>query len=179
MLTLSQKPADRPIFSFDFIRYTPPSLYLINGEINQNFIDISREDNAISLKGNYLEMDFKVIHRAGGHVRYEDGDHIRLVNLGPIAFFNNYRLENCSRKETEEIDDAHLICLRYKLISSGRDSDSLSTGFHRANEVREKEVTTKKTTRGNYHVRNPLRDVFGFAEHRKIASYDLGHELTI
>ena len=34
---------------------------------NQVFIDIPRENIAISLKDSYLELDFKVIPRAGVH----------------------------------------------------------------------------------------------------------------
>ena len=58
------------------------------------------------------------------------GDHMRLVNLGPIAFFIKYRFTSSCGKEIEEIDDAHFICLVYKLLSSSKDSDDLSIGFH-------------------------------------------------
>ena len=92
MFNLSQKfAADRPILKFDYLRYTPPSLNLVNGEINQIFIDIPREDSVFSLRDSYLELDFSVTHRAGAHARYVDGVHIRLVNLGPIALFIKYR----------------------------------------------------------------------------------------
>ena len=51
MFNLSQKHAtDRPILESDFNRYTLPSLNLINGENNQVFTDIPKEDSAISLK---------------------------------------------------------------------------------------------------------------------------------
>ena len=51
MSNFSQKSAvDRPILKCDCIRYTPPSLNLVNGENNQVFIDIPREGSAISLK---------------------------------------------------------------------------------------------------------------------------------
>ena len=43
-----------------------------------------------------------------------DGDQIRLVNPGPIALFNKYRLTSSSGKEIEEIDKAHVICLLRK-----------------------------------------------------------------
>ena len=82
MFNLSQKNVvDRPILNCEYIRYTPPSLNLVNGENNQIFIDIPREDCAISLKDSYLELDFIVIHRASAHARYADGNHIRLVKL--------------------------------------------------------------------------------------------------
>ena len=69
----------------------PISLNLVNGENNQIFTNIPREDSAISLKDSYPELDFNVTHRAGAHKRYVHGDHIRLVNLGPIALFTKYR----------------------------------------------------------------------------------------
>ena len=48
MFNLSHKYAvDRPILKCDSIRYTPPSLNLVNGENNQIFIGIPREESAI------------------------------------------------------------------------------------------------------------------------------------
>ena len=79
------------------------------------------------MRDSYLELDFDATHKAGA--RYAYGDHIRLVNLGPIALFNEYRLTSSSGKEKGEIDNAHVICFRYKWISSSRDSNDLSIGF--------------------------------------------------
>ena len=75
---------DRPVLKRDYIRYTTPSLNTADGENNQIFIDIPGEVSAISLMNSYLELDFCVTHRAGAHARYADGDHKRIVNLGPI-----------------------------------------------------------------------------------------------
>ena len=63
-------------------------------------------------------------------------------------------------KETEQIDNAHVICLTYKLLSSSRYSDDLSISFHRSNEAREIELTNNKTTKGIYHVRFYIKNVF-------------------
>ena len=52
------------------------------------------------------------------------------------------------------MDNALNICLMYKLISSSRDGDDLSIGFHRSNEARERELPNNKTNKGNYLVRN-------------------------
>ena len=154
MFNLSQEYAvDRPILKSDYIRYTPPSLNPVNGEIIQSFIDIPRENRAISLKDSYLELDFSVTHRARAHARYADGDHKKLVNLSPRALFNKYRLTSSSATEIEEIDNALVICLLHKVISISRDSDDLSIGFHRSNEVRERELSENKRIKGNYHVR--------------------------
>ena len=176
MFNLSQKcAAERPILNCDCIRYTPLSLNLVNRENNQVFSDVPREDSAISLKDGYLELDFNVTHRAGSQLAY--GDHMRLVNLGPMAIFNNYRLTSANEKEIEEIDIAHVICLMHKLKSSSRDSDDLSIDFHPSKETRE--VTINKTTKGNYHVRIYLKDFFGFAEHQDNCSYGLVYKLTL
>ena len=131
------------------------------------------------MKDSYLELDFSITHRAGAHARYADGDHIRLVKLGPIIFFNNYRITTSSGKEIEETDNGHVICLMYKLISSSRDSDDLSIGFHRSNEARETELTNKKATKGKYHVRICLKDIFGFAGHQDNCTYGLGYKFTL
>ena len=133
----------------------------------------------ISLKDSYLELDFSVTQRAGAHARYEDGDFLRLVNLGPIALTNKYSLTSSFGKEIEEIDKAHAICLLHKLISSSRDSHNLSIGFHRGNGVREKDLTNFKTTKGNYHVIIYSKDLFRFAEHQDNCTYGLGYKLTL
>ena len=99
MFNLSRKFAvDRPILKCDFIRYTPPPINLVKGDNSHFFIDIPREDSAISLRDSYLELVFNVTYRAGAHARYADGDQIRLVNLGPLALFNKYRLTSSSDK---------------------------------------------------------------------------------
>ena len=53
----------------------------------------------MSSKDSYLELDFNVTHRGGAHARYVDNNHIGLVNLGPIALFNNNRLTSSNGKE--------------------------------------------------------------------------------
>ena len=177
---MSQKYAvDRPVVECEYIRNTPPSLYLVTGENNQVFIDIPREESATSLKDSYLELDFSVTHRARAHVGYVEIDHIRLVNLGHIAFLSKYRLPSSSSKEIEQFDNAHVICLMHKLKSSSRDSDDLSIGFHRSIEAQERELTINKTTKGTYHVRNYLKDIFGFAEDQYNCTYGVGYKLTL
>ena len=153
-------------------------LHLPYGENNQILIDILREDSAFSLKDSYLELDFNVTHRAGAPARYAGNDHIRLVKLGPTALLTKYKLTSSSGKEEEEIDNAHVICLIYKLIWSSRDSDDLSIGFHRNIEARERELTNKKSTKWNYHLRIYSKDIFGFAKHQDNCTYGLGYKLT-
>ena len=90
------------------------------------------------MRDAYLEVDFNVEHRAGAQARYADGDHIKLINLGPVALFNKYRITSSPGKEMERIDTAQVICLMYNSISSSRDSDDLSIGFHRIIEACER-----------------------------------------
>ena len=155
MFSLSQRYAvDRPILKHEYIiRYTPSSLNLVSGENNQIFIDIPREDSAISMKDRDLELDFNVTHRASSHARYADGGHIRLIILLSFDFFIKYGLTSSSGKELEEIDTAHVICLMYKLISRSRVSDDLSIGFHRSIDIRERELNNIEITTGKYHVK--------------------------
>ena len=107
MFNLStKKAADRPILKFDYFRYIQPSLNLVSGGSNQIFIDILRKDVAISMKDRYLDLNFNVTHGADGHGRFVDDDHIRLVNLGPMASFIKYRLTSPSGKEKEKINQS-------------------------------------------------------------------------
>ena len=86
---MKKNAVDRLIVESDHIRYTPTSLNLANRKNIQLFIDILREDSAISLRDCYTEVFFNVTHRAAGHAQYPDGDQIRLVKLSSVAFFIN------------------------------------------------------------------------------------------
>ena len=83
-----------------------------------------------------------------------------------------------SGKEIEENGNAHVVYSTYKIISSSRDSDDSSIDFHRSIDARERKLTNNETTKGNYHVRNYLKDVSCFAEHQDKCTYGLGYKLT-
>ena len=55
----------------------------------------------------------------------------------------------------------------YKLLTSCKDGDDLSIGFDRSRGRRKNELTNNKTIKGRYHIRNYLKDIFGFAEHQE------------
>ena len=80
-------------------------------------------------------------------------------------------MTSSSGKGKERIDNAHVICLMYELLSSSRDCDDLSLCFPRNIEARETELTDNKTTNGIYQVIIYLKDVFGFAEHEDNCTY--------
>ena len=127
---------------------------------------------------SYLELNFDVSQAAANN-RYVDANDIRLVNLGPIALFSNYKLTTSSGKHLEEISHAHIVSLMYKLLTSSKDSDVLSIGFDSNRGRRKSDLSNNKSFKGKYHIRNYLKDIFGFAEHQEKATYGLGYKLTL
>ena len=179
MSTLSEKySVNRDILKCDYTRYSPTEISTINTAISQVYINIPREDSLISLLNSYLELNFDVLHAATNN-RYVDGNDIRLVNLGPISLFSNYKLTTSSGKHLENIDHAHIVSLMYKLLTSSKGSDDLSIGFDRDRGRRQRELTNNKTQKGKFHVRIYLKDVFGFAEYQEKGTYGLGYNLTL
>ena len=106
--------------------------------------------------------------------RYVDCNDIRLVNLGPVALFSDYKLATSSGNYLEDVSHAHIVDLLHKLITTAKGCDDLSIGFDRDRTRRRKEFTNNKNIKGNYHVRIYLRDVFGFAQYQEKATYGLG-----
>ena len=179
MFKLNEKHSvNRDILKCDYLRYSPSEISTINTTNSQVYINIPREDSVISLLNSYLELNFDVLHAATNN-RYVDGNDIRLVNLGPIALFSNYKLTTSSGKHLQNIDHAHIVSLIYKLLTSSKGSDDLSIGFDRDRGRRQRELTNNKTQKGKYHVRIYLKDAFGFAENQTKATYGLSYRLTL
>ena len=139
--------------------------------------NIPKQDSVISLLNGYLDINFDVLHAAAGN-RYATSNDIRLVKLGRIASISNYKLTNSSAKHSEGISHAHIVCLMYKLIPSAIDTDDLSIGFDRDRNRRRTELTINKNIKEINHIRNMLKDVFGFAENQEKTTYGLGYNLT-
>ena len=179
MFKLNEKyEINRDILKCDYIRYSPSEISTINTANSQVYINIPREDSVISLLNSYLELNFDVL-RADNSNRYIDNNDIRLVNLGPIGLFSNYKLTTSSGKHLENIDHAHIVSLMYKLLSSSKRSDDLSVGFDRDRTRRRNELTNNKNIKCKYHVRIYLKDIFGYAEYQQKATYGLGYKLTL
>ena len=180
MFKLNEKyEINRDILKCDYIRYSPSEISTINTANSQVYINIPREDSVISLLNSYLELNLDVLHAAAPNNRYADGNDIRLVNLGPIGLFSNYKLTTSSGKHLENIDHAHIVSLMYKLLTSSKGSDDLSIGFDRDRTRRRNELTNNKNIKGKYHIRIYLKDVFGFAEYQEKGTYGLGYKLTL
>ena len=71
-------------------------------------INIPREDSVITLLNSYLDLNLEVIKKAD-NFRYENGNDIRLVNLGPVALFSNFIITTSSGKHLEDISHAHIV----------------------------------------------------------------------
>ena len=169
---------DRRILKCDYIRYSPSEISTINTPNSQIYINIPREDSVISLLNSYIEINFDILKAATSN-RYADTDDIRLINLGPIALFSNYKLTTSCGKHLENIDHAHIVSLMYKLLSSSRDTDDLSIGFDRNRDKRKRELLHNKTLKGKFHLRIYLKDVFGFAEFQEVGTFGLSYRLTL
>ena len=169
---------DRKILKCEYIRYSQAEKSTINTPNSQIHINIPREDSVISLLNSYLDLSFEVIKK-DDNSRYANGNDIRLVKLGPIALFSNFKLTTSSGKHLEDISHAHIVSLMYKLITSSKDSNDLSIGFDHSRNRRGDELALNKNIKGKYHVKIMLKDVFGFAEHQEIATYGLGYKLTL
>ena len=99
-------------------------------------------------------------------VKNANGEDIRLVNLGSLAFFSNFISITSSRKHLEDISHDQIASLKHKLISKNEDYVYLSIGSDRNRKRRRNELTNIKKIEGKNHVRIMLKDIFGFAEHQ-------------
>ena len=179
MCKLNEKyESNRNISKDDYIRNPPSEISTINTANCQIFINKPKEDSVISLINIYLDLNFDVLYAATVNRYVEDND-IRLVNLGPVASFNIYRLTTSSGNNLEKISHALFVCLMYKLITSARGTDDLSIGFDRSHHRRQRELTSNKNIKGKHHVSIYLKDIFGFAEHQEKGTFGLGYRLTL
>ena len=147
MFTLFEKyDVNRDILQCDYIRYSPAETSTINTPNSQIYINIPREDSVISLLNSYIDLNFEVVKRADNS-RYENGNDIRLVTLGPVELFSNFKLTTSSGKHLEDISHAHLVSLMYKLKTSSKDSDDLSISFNRSRN-RRRSASSKQKYKG-------------------------------
>ena len=179
MFKLSENyEVDRKILKCDYIRYSPADTSTINTPNSQVYINIPREDSVISLLYSHLDINFDVLHAATNNT-YTDADDIGLINLGVMALFSIYKLVTHSSKHLEEINNAHTVCLMYKVVTSSKDSDDLSIGFDRDRGRRKKELTNNKNIKGKYHARIYMKNIFGYAECQEKGTYGLGYRLKL
>ena len=92
MFKLNEKcEIDRRFSKSDYIRYSPAEKK--SNANSQKYINTPREVFVISLTKSYPDLNFEVIRRADTS-RCANGNHVGLVNLGPIASFSNYNVDD-------------------------------------------------------------------------------------
>ena len=114
----------------DYIRFSPADISTINTPNSQMYVNVPREDSVMSLLNSYLEINFEVTIEADKS-RYGNVNDIKLINLGSIAFFSNFKLTMSSGKHLEDIGHTRIVSLMHKLITSSRGSDDLCVAFDR------------------------------------------------
>ena len=169
---------DRKILKCDYIRYSPDETATTNTPKSQIYINIPREDSVICLLDNYLDLIFEVIKQADNS-RYGNGNDIRLVILGPIALFSNFKLTTSTWKHLEDFTHAQLVSLMYKLITSSKDSDDLSIGCDRSRNRKRDKLAQNENIKYKYHLKIMLMDVFCFAEGQEKGINGRGYKLTL
>ena len=176
MFKLKEKyKINKNIFKRDYIRYSPSEISTINTANSPIYIKIPGEDSVISLLTSYHFSIFDVLHAATSN-RYVDGNDKKLVRLGPFALFTSHKLPCSSGELLEEISQAHIVDLMYKLISTAKSTDDLFIGFDRERGRRQRELINNKIQKGNYQLRFVFKDVLGFSEHQEKAIYGLAYK---
>ena len=179
MFKLNEKDeSNRNILKCDYIRYSPSEISTINTANSQIYINIHREGSVVSLLNSYLDLNFDVLHATSG-TRYADDKDKRLINLGPIAFLSDKKLTASSGKHLEDISHAHIFSLKFKILTTGRDSDILSISFDRDRKRRQRELTNNKIIKRKCHVRFMSKDLFGFLQCQERGVFGLGYKLTL
>ena len=139
----------------------------VNTTISQICINIRREASIILLTNTSLDLNVEVNKKAD-FSRFADDFDTKLVILRPITSFSKNKLTTSSGKPLQVLSYAHIVTLKYNLLTSAKDTGDPSTGCDRDCVRRQREAHFYKNTKGKYHVRIMLKDVLGCGEHQKI-----------
>ena len=115
----------------DCITYSPTEKNAINSANSRIYVNISREYSVNSVPISYLDLDFDLLHAATNN-RYASNYDIRWVIWGGFALIIKYKLTTSSGKHFEDIYHAHIVSLLYKLLTTSKRSDDLSSLAFRA-----------------------------------------------
>ena len=182
MFQLNEKyKVNQRILNFNSVRYSTEETSIINTASSQTQINILRQNSSISLINSYVELSCEVIRNADIS-RYANVNDRRLIKLGPIALFSNYKLTISNGTHLEDISPAHIVSFLVKQKTSCRGRVDLSVRFDCDCKSKQYELTNDKMTKkikNNYHVRNMLKVVFGFFERQEKATYGFSYELRL
>ena len=159
------------------IKNKPNNLATMN-TVNTNInIILNSEENHLSLRDSYLEIEFVVSNDAGGV--FANDANIRLVNYGMMALFSSIRLETSGGRTIEYIDHCHPNLLMYKLLIST--DDEYESGFVRNQGNRDSQLKGDHIAveRGHMYMMVKMSDLFGFINDLEKIIYGLGFKLIL
>ena len=148
---MKKKQNDKRRLKCDYIQYSPSEISTINTDNSQIYINIPREASLISLLKSYLDLIFDVLHAAANN-KYVNADDIWLINLAAIALFSIFNLPTSSGKHLKITDQARIISLMYKRLTSSKGSYDLLIRFDRDRNRRKRELTNNKNIKNKYHM---------------------------
>ena len=96
---------------------------------------------------SYLNLNYEVIKKANNS-RHGDGNDIKLVKLGPIVLFSNYKLKMSPGRSSQDISHEHIVPLLFKLLISAKYTDDLSIAVDLERKWRQRELTKNKNVKG-------------------------------
>ena len=146
----------------------------VNSNIN---IILNREENLLSLRDSYLEIEFVVSDDAGGV--FANDANIRLVSYGMMVLFSSAELETSGGRTIEYIDHCHPNLLMYKLLNST--DDEYESGFVRNIDNRDSQLKSEHVAaeRGHMNMMIKMSDLFGFVNDLEKIIYGLGFKLIL
>ena len=140
----------------------------INTIIN---IMLNREENHLSLRDSYLEIEFVVSDDAVGV--FANNANIRLVNYGMMALHSSVKLETSGGRTNEYIDICHPNLLIHKLLTST--DDEYESGFVRNQGNRDSQLKGDHIAaeRGHMYMMIKMSDLYGFVNDLEKIIYGL------
>ena len=172
---------DWSIFECDYVRCTSKSSSKLDVPTTQ-FLLMYQETNVFFMKKYSIKFYFKVCQNSSLDGDFELAGLIRFVYVLFVSFSREYQLFTRVGKHLKRIErNAHIISLMYNLLTLSKDSIDFSLRFDEKNARCKLAMTDDKIAHnsGRFPVKTYPKDVFRFADQRKIGIYGLGQNITI
>ena len=159
------------------IKYKPNNLATMD-TVNTNInIILNREENHLSLRDSYIEIEFVVLDDAGGV--FANDANIRLFNYGLIALFSPVKLETSGGRTIEYVDHCHPNLLMYRLLTSTDDESGSRFVRNQGNTDSQLKGDHIAAERGHMYMMIKMSDLFGFVNDLEKVMYGLGFKLIL
>ena len=101
-----------------------------------------------------------------------------LITLGQVALFSKSKITTSWDKHLQDVIQAHIVSLMFKLMTIVKKFVDLSFEFDRDRNRGRDDLTHNKNIKSKYQPRIILKVVCDFVEHLETATYGLGSKLT-